>query len=85
MGEKGTRVQFAWECMYRYSRRHPWNTTLRELLRKAILDPATDIYTKDDQIAEDLLVEAGATWKDPDYAAQFKRLWPYIREHGIPV
>ena len=67
MGALGRRVQLAWEYMFRYSRGHSYYMPRPGVLRRAVADPATDVFTRDDRIAEDLLVEAGRQ-RDPDEA-----------------
>jgi hypothetical protein len=59
MGPMGQRTQRAWDFMLRYHARHPDFITRQEFLRCALVDPAMDIFTDEDSIADAILRELG--------------------------
>ena len=77
--KKGARTQRAWKFMRRYMNRH-W-LPRADLLRRALTDPATDIYTEDDCVAERIARSLDKWWAI-EFADQIKKLFNPLRQTG---
>ena len=77
--KKGARTQRAWRLMRRHMNRH-W-LPRADLLRRALTDPATDIYTEDDSVAE-RIARSLDKWWEMEFADQIKTLFPHLRKRG---
>ena len=79
--EHCTKTQMAWCLFRRYALRYK-HLSRQQLLHQALHDPATDVYSEDDFIAENIMKNFRRAW-DTEVCVKLTLLFIYVRRHCV--